>query len=232
LVASCLLIVIILLQDGVGGTGSRVGLLLMRPGQNAILALQEQISRTGVMLGTNYAFPESAYQAPINLHGQKERERTLEWTPEGASGEWFANRSIQGHFLAELRPSRASVERQSGGGDVRPTLVSRINEPLREVYYFDESNRVWMTNQLLTGRPAELKKTTIKVFNKSWWHRHVKDSGVEAGGNIDAIKAVPGYVYGVIDAKPGVWLPAHPAVEWKQEHMIVAGPVVTGREGS
>src|SRR5690606_18267044 len=68
--ATCaLLILLILIQDGTGGRGERIVLMEVRPDadENRAYLHQEQVSRTGVLLGSSFELKESAVISPVPL---------------------------------------------------------------------------------------------------------------------------------------------------------------------
>ena len=71
LAGSALLVALMILQDGVGGSGTRRVLAVMLPEQNKLALVQEQISRTGVLLGRSFAIGEPSWmqQVPTDLAG-------------------------------------------------------------------------------------------------------------------------------------------------------------------
>ncbi|NIP92090.1 MAG: hypothetical protein GWO24_00865, partial [Akkermansiaceae bacterium] len=64
--ASLLLVVLILFQDGFGGSGQRVTLMEIGPENTAYLS-QEQIARTGVLLKTGFTTTEHGYFSPVMI---------------------------------------------------------------------------------------------------------------------------------------------------------------------
>jgi amino acid transporter len=65
LAASLLLVVVILLQDGFGGVGKRVLLTYILPGEKKAVVLQEQVTRTGVLLGREFDVQEDVFLTPL-----------------------------------------------------------------------------------------------------------------------------------------------------------------------
>ena len=143
LAGSALLVALMILQDGIGGNGARRVLALMLPGQNKIAIVQEQISRTGVLLGRSFDIEEPSWMqqlpgepsSPGNSTFGNSGRRLAETDQRQRSGDWFTNRAVQAQVIEAVRPSRGRIEFFPGKSDQDPPAVlSSLGTTLAQVY--------------------------------------------------------------------------------------------------
>ena len=156
--ASVGLMLVILLQDGVGGEGQRAQVILLMPRLNLALRGQHELSRTGLVARTTFSVPEAVDL--VATVEEEEEGRTLEREGAAASGDWFRTRAVQGHWLQALAPSRERVEEVAPGAEGRPpTLVSSLSSTLGPFVYTDLEGRQWRGEGLAPGGTARLSAT-------------------------------------------------------------------------
>ncbi|MGH8045975.1 MAG: hypothetical protein ACREKL_01905 [Chthoniobacterales bacterium] len=220
--ASVLLGAVILLQDGFGGRGVRMTLRYLLPQDKQVLVMQEQASRTGLLLSRSFAGSPDIFLAPLttphSIGGQRS-SRTYTLDPRGFGGDWFVSRSTQGQFIEAMVPSREAVE-MVGMQDGAPVVRSSIPVMLAEFYFIDEKGAHWFASNLRTGESMKLVST-----DKANPMQAVKrSSGPMLGRAFEAIGNKNGYFY-AIAAKP-VCIETLPSIRWSDEKTIYIGPVV------
>ena len=221
--ASILLLVLIVLQDGFGGSGLRVGLIHVSPAQNRTVVLQEQIARTGVVLSSSFQTRDPSFIAPIAL-GTSRRgpSRKYQNVDTKFSGQWFVSRALQPHWLESVAPSRAGVvlvnAGQTGNADTPPIIVSNISAVLDEFYFRDATGRGWSAHNVYTGQRVTLATTT-----------QMPDLlPVEAGARLrtmwDRVNENKNYFYAT--SKNSASLVATlPSIGWRDDRLIYFGPL-------
>jgi hypothetical protein len=157
---------VILLQDGVGGRGQRLVLVGLLPDRHEEVVLQEQLSRTGLLLGSRFTTPEAVWIEPLDTDAER-RSQQLQRTGDAFAGEWFVSRALQGQLVETVRPSRARLELEKPAGQP-PRLVSSVPATLAQVYYVDGDGRFWQGTGVNPGHKTELKPATEAQFNE-WW---------------------------------------------------------------
>ncbi len=167
LVATAVLLVLMLLRDGVGGDGRRFTLALLDPETNAAHVLQQQVSRTGVLLGRSFPIreiswmhPERTAAASVPAPGVMSGRGAEYRESEGArrSGDWFRSRSDQGFTLQAVRSSRGRLV--VSGPPEAPEIVSSIDAPLARVLVVDADGRPWRCDALGPGERRPLARAT------------------------------------------------------------------------
>lgn len=155
LVASAALVVLILLQDGVGGWGERSAIIQILPGESQAAVWQEQASRTGVLFSSGFHLANPSVLTPINSGPRSDRtprefrSRGLDYT-----GSWFASRSRQTYFLETIIPTRAEVQLLDA---TAPVVVSSIDMVLDEISVRTADGRYWRGENLRAGEKQRLQ---------------------------------------------------------------------------
>jgi hypothetical protein len=175
LAASLLLVVVIVLQDGFGGIGKRVLLTYVLPGEKKAVILQEQITRTGVLLGREFDVQEDVFLTPLLVptRGGKSDARNYHQSGRRYGSEWFSSRSVEAHLATAVVPTRAEIRvlnaDQISQGQA-PVIISHIPVTLRELVILDRNMARWVASNVRTGERTTLTRATGKwnaVFPKS-----------------------------------------------------------------
>lgn len=165
--ASALLAVYIVMKDGFGGEGARIGTVVLLPAENQAVVTQIQLSRTGVLTGTEFELPDDVVMERNGGQGQSwdphfansARSDRYERSLGRAGGDWFASRRVQEHTLRRLSPTRARVELVAGGeGGAAPVVQSSVGTILRDFRYTDTHGRGWGVAELAPGQRATLAR--------------------------------------------------------------------------
>lgn len=154
----------ILAQDGTGGTGMRRALVVLVPGDNQAVVVQEQTARSGLLTQQAFALPSDTQltalpfetELPNPLRGIAASD--LARTDARAEGGWFRSRSRQGHLLQRLVPTRGRVERVGTGPSGAPIVQSSLGGTLRDFACTDENAVVWYARELTPGSRVTLER--------------------------------------------------------------------------
>ena len=162
---SVVLIALIILIDGFGGRGMRTVLMEVRPddGENSAYVLQEQVSRTGVLLGGGFTVTEPAVITSVPLAtsqwsrltdsndggGMRYEEKFADGKLE-VDGDWFQSRSEQGHFVRAIVPTRGRIEANGESGGA--TFLSTFDFPITTLYYQDNAGTWWKAENIVPGK--------------------------------------------------------------------------------
>lgn len=228
LAATGLLLLLMFLRDGTGGAGIRRPLCLLLPEQKALAVIQEQFSRTGVLLGSDAPIAERSWMRSAGMTNPG--TRFIEGADGWRRGDWFHGRSDQAFVLHAVRPSRGRIDVVDTAPDGTPTLVSSLDVVLDSVVYRDAEGRVWTTAELPAGARRACRAATADE-----WQRGVDLIGSDAGPLRDrAIKravAAPGTVIAVAGEAEAFAIQTHRSIRWRDERVAFIGPVtVAGGE--
>lgn len=231
---SILLIFLILFKDGLGGHGMTVGLMEVRPdaGENRAYLIQEQVSRTGVLIGGSFELGEAAAITPVPLApGDWSRLTTvnggadMRYTarPEGdrlaVSGDWFKSRSEQGQLVQAVIPTRGRLELQSDAGT--PAFTSTFNHPLDAVYYIDANRDHWRAENLRTGTAAKCVPISPDAYRQAI-DKRAGQLGQRQAELLRRASRRAGHFVAVTDDAPPV--PTFTPIRWKAHTTIITGP--------
>lgn len=218
LTASLLLIVIIVLEDGLGGNGSRVVLTYLLPAQNEAVVMQEQASRTGVLLSRGFTSRDDLFLVPVDL--KKAGGQEYEQNGKSYGGDWYASRSLQAQRAKTIVPTRARVDllnAEQATAGAPPVVVSSLPVELTELRYTDEAGKFWRGQHLRTGerqtlQPDEGSSVVNSTGGSDYLERLLKD-GRTRRGNFTALAA------------KGQFIETLPSIRWTDERAIILGPV-------
>lgn len=155
---SILLFLLILIGDGMGGTGKREVLIQINPQDHSGLITQSQICKTSVLLSNSFKLPENAGitgtrlertgKSTRNTEDIKNATRQGEW----CGGNWFTSRSTLKHQLIMPVSSRAELTLLETLPDGTPVFQSTFPGTLRHLAYQDASGKYWTIEQLPPGQ--------------------------------------------------------------------------------
>ena len=161
LAAVGILMAAIYLQDGVGGDGARRALVVLLPGDNQAAVFQEQVSRTGLLLGTSFPIAEDTICAVApadDANFQPGRPLEYNRVDGRATGDWFRGRARQAQHLRRLTPTRARVERVGTAPDGAPIVQSSVGTTLREFVVTEANGATWTADQVAPGTRVTLRR--------------------------------------------------------------------------
>lgn len=231
LATSLILIVLIILQDGFGGKGTRLVLMEVRPdeNQNAAFIHQEQFSRTGVMTSPSFTIDVPALIVPVPIDSTRWARFTDSYDTRGsydlqptdgklyAEGGWFQSRSEQGQLITAVAPTRGRIEATAKAD----TLISTFNFPIANLFYKDPMGNWHRAENVTKGRPVKLAPVdptmilpilneTAKRFTER--NRRFFENTMDRNDHFIAIS----------DSAPAI--NTHPGIDW-QTTTVITGPL-------
>ena len=232
---SVLLMAVILLQEGVGGYGGRITILHLLPDAHEALILQEQVSRTGLLLGSNFNMHEDTSIVPIEIDGQTDGNLHFATHGQNGSGDWFRSRAIQGQRLAAFRPTRATVTVVATGAQGAPVIVSSIEATLDSLIFADGNGKVWRAHQVRTGVRTPLQPMSGQEA-KTWWLKTIESTRGSTGSRLSSVAglAVKGaspdlprhhYFFATAARSAGEPIPTLSSIHWNKDEVIWLGPI-------
>jgi hypothetical protein len=224
LVATVFLLGLMFFRDGMGGAGVRRVLALLAPEQNSLAVVQEQFSRTGVLLGGSFAIREPSWMRSL---GDLQRDGAEFEEVEGRlrRGGWFRSRSDQAFLLEAVRPSRARIEFVSGRDGTPPAVISSIDVPLERVFVIDAAGKAWSAFDVATGEKQKLEPSSAEEFGR-WFDGRTGDAGPVRRAALDAVRSLRGWAYAESAQAAKVAIQTHPSIRWRDEQVTFAGPYV------
>ena len=226
LAATGFLLALMFLRDGVGGAGARRVLGLLAPEQTAMAVLQEEFSRTGVLLGSSFPIAEPAWLQPLGPRDSQ--AELLETDGRTRHGDWFRSRSDQAFLAAAVRPSRARIEVR-GGAEGRPTeVISSIEVPLERVFIIDEDGSYWTAEDVGTGEKKTLAASDAAAYAK-WCDTLAADAGPVRRAALDAVRNLRGHAYATSRQAGKVAVATLGSIRWADERADFAGPFTRSR---
>ena len=236
LIASALLLIIIIFQDGFGGKGHRLVLIEVQPKENTAFIMQQQIARTGVLLKTSFNTKENTIISPVAL----DQSRWARITPNNAGGEsryrinfedknnlsltgdWYKSRSEYGHLITSVQSTRGRLELLSS--TAQPTIASTFDFPLKKIYYLDSNGAIWQSSTpLKSGHKTELNLCQPKDY-KDWLKKQKQNLNPDSRTRLDLVKNRQGHFIAI--AEEGPFIDSLPSLHWQESTALITGPLV------
>ncbi len=157
--ASAALMGVIVLQDGAGGHGNRRAVVCLFPQSHSAVIVQEQISRTGLLLDSTFRTADPVLMEEEDSSPANQR-RTLAIDGNSFSMEWFISRAMQTQRIVAETPTRAGIALLNAAGVAQgaaPVIVSSFESTLDDLYYTDPRHRTWHGSAVRTGQKQPLE---------------------------------------------------------------------------
>ncbi|MDB6005298.1 MAG: hypothetical protein JWR15_2285 [Prosthecobacter sp.] len=234
--ASLVMVVLILLQDGTGGTGRRFIAINLEPAEASAYVTQEQVSRTGVMLGTAFEMKQPVLIEPLAMpdtpwvklkNGGTAQPTSLTQEGRERRGNFFQSRAEQGQVLRASVSTRARLELKAGAApDAPPTLISALGFTVDELFYTDAAGGDWrLENPLSTGQSATLVKADESA------RRLAREAAIQPAVQslrdqlATAIKDRHSFFIAKARSAPGFTLDTLSSIRWEDDRIVVFGQV-------
>jgi hypothetical protein len=170
--ASALLFGIIAMQDGAGGHGYRSAVICLSPHDHNAVVIQEQMSRTGLLLGSAFETRDPVWMSHLDLPTTNQQGRSLRVDGKNFSSAWFTSRAFQVQRLVSAVPTRAEITLLNGGdvaNGAAPIIESSMDSPLKNLMYVDSQHRMWKGANIETGE----KQTLAPAAQSDWTMIHL-----------------------------------------------------------
>jgi len=170
LATSLLLGGLILIKDGLGASGQALTLIYLPAGENREVRIQEQCTLGGLLLNRRFKMEQPAFLVMLKLNNNYDNRRVMNVNElKTYSGDWFASRSVSGHLLVRMDPSRARVEvvnKAPFNEKNPPQIISSVETPLEEFFFVDESKQYWKAANVSSGQKTVLTPSSPAAFNE------------------------------------------------------------------
>lgn len=233
LVASFILVVLIIFQDGFGGRGVRRVLMEVGAdgGQSAAYVHQEQFSRTGILTSGRFTVDPACLFVPVPISKSRwsrytddhNTKGTFNLQPSGGrmegSGDWWQSRSEHGHALSAVISTRGRIESTAKAGE----FVSTFDFPISTFYFLDESKQWHRATDIVTGKPF----TTTAVDATMVEPELAREAAAFTNRNkqmLNRAKTRPGHFVALTEAAPAI--NTLPGIRWKETKTVITGAVL------
>ena len=225
LVASAVLGLVILFQDGFGASGQRLTLAVMVPEQKRLVIRQEQGSRSGVLWGNGFTVTEpcAIHQIQHAAAPSAQQQQSFEEQGNRRGGDWFQSRSVQMQTLQSVRGSRGAIHLKSGEENgAAPSVLSSYDLRLAKVYLKAADGKMWEAQDLAPGEKKALKPSPWTAKSPELGAALVDRAFREATTNSTYAVAF----IADVDA-PKLALGTLEQVKWQRDEAVLVGPYLT-----
>lgn len=236
LAASALLIIMIFLQDGLGGRGMRVVLCEVRPeaAENTAYLTQEQFSRTGVLLGSRFKIDTSTVITPLPINDSAWARLSRNTTKSNGSysitgqddgslrvtGDWFQSRSEQGQQVKTILPTRGRLE--AVPNTPQPTIFSTFDFPLDTVVMQGQDNKAYRADNVSPGQRITMKEIPNHEYQAFLTEQQHRFSGRNQSA-LERLSSRPGHYVAITHSAPGV--DTLSSIRWTETTTVLTGPL-------
>ena len=230
LVATAFLLGLMFLRDGVGGAGVRRTLVVLDPDRNTMAVLQEQFSRTGILLGRSFPIREPSWMCPqptdsfgMSTTGMSRSAGSfVEVNDERRTGDWFSSRSDQAFTLQAVRPGRGRIELL--GPPEAPEVLSSLDIPLARLFFLDDDGTWWKTGPLDAGERRRLEPAGEGEGPD--WSAFLSGASPPLSRAFARLANARGYAWAEAAAPRKVAIATLDAIRWTSDAAWFVGPVV------
>ncbi len=247
LIAGLLVLAFILFEDGVGGQGRRMLVIDLESAttEKRAYITQEQISRTGVLLGNHFKLQDSSFITAVALAHSRWSPRVsysnhtnFNFAGDQLSGDWFQSRREQAQFIQSIQPTRSRIEMTT---EITPTqdpkLFSSLEFTVEDFFYVGEGGRVWKAK---TDKPIAPGSEIILVASSrselnTWWNEHSSVLSANRSNNkttdnslrrqTRALSFRPGHFFTVSKDPKLAFIETLDSIRWTNADAMIFGPV-------
>jgi hypothetical protein len=232
--ASVLMIILIFVQDGLGGRGIRVQWmeLVRDDSDNNAYIHQEQVSRSGVLIGNRFVIGDPASITPLPLPGSQwtrlsnsssnDQSYEMNIVDKGlqVSGDWFQSRSEQAQMIRAVVPTRARIESTDAANE--NALLSNFEHEIDAIYLCGKGGKYWCAEKIPSG-----KNFLTRECSQSEFENFIDNAAAMLGKNqqeqLERLSTRPGYYIALASQAP--MIETYSAIRWTQNTTIITGRV-------
>ncbi|MFM2170868.1 MAG: hypothetical protein RI957_1097 [Verrucomicrobiota bacterium] len=232
--ASVLMIILIFIQDGMGGRGIRIQWieLVRENGDNNAYVHQEQVSRTGVLVGNRFLLADPASISPLpmvnsqwtRLSNTSTNDQSYEMNVVNkglqVSGDWFQSRSEQAQMIRAVVPTRARIEFTDPANEL--SLLSNFEHEIDAIYYRGKGGKFWCAEKIPSGKNFLARECTQADFD-NFVDKARANLGNSQQQHLERLAQRQGYYIALASQAP--MIETFSAIRWTQNTTIITGRV-------
>jgi len=236
LIASILLVGFIMLKDGFGGEGARaIAIDVGSPGDNTAAIIQEQFTRTGILLDSDFTFDKDTVLTPVpapvtdfnrtgSLTSYGVFSAAIQPSDDGWSveGDFFQSRTERAQILRSVVPSRERLELLPETRDA-PQIVSSFSYPLTDIFYNGRDNQIWTASAIEPGSTVTMTRSTVEE-RAARLLPTVERFGEAHRKTLEALTYRPGSFSALAENAPS--LETHTSIDWKKTPALITGRLI------
>ena len=245
-VAACLIIVVIIfLEDGLGGRGYRATFadIQSQPGEMRLYLTQEQVSRTGVVLQSGFDANAEMVMDPVELpnsvfnplSSSSARNIAYHFNDQRYGGGFFHSRSEQGFSIRSSPPTRARIEMtESRTGGANPSLISSLPVAVTSLYFRGADGKIWATPEnaiILPGSPIYLEPSSNAAY-RNWLKESTEFFSKALGKRILTLAEERGRYFAIPKSAGSFTIASHPSIDWERELVVLSGMALNTQPSS
>lgn len=240
LVASLVIVLIILFQDGLGGNGRRVAFVDIQstPGARQYQVIQHQLSRTGVMLQPGFRNESLPLVTPVKIPesrwnplSRRNARVGLQYLGPDYAGDFFRSRNEQGFHLRQVAPTRSRLELGTPSSRGRPVVVSNLEFSVTDLFYASPDDTLWKSSPgqaIAPGESVELAPATLDEMT-TWLEGQTANFGETEAELIRSLTTQKNRFFALATDAENLMIATHPAIRWEEDLALVSGIATSSR---
>ncbi len=232
--ASVVMVILIFVQDGLGGRGIRVQwmeLVRENSDHNAYIH-QEQVSRTGVLVGNRFLLSDPSSITPLPMASSQwtrltqsssnDQSYEINTVDKGLqiSGDWFQSRSEQAQMIRAVVPTRARIESTDPANEL--ALLSNFEYEIDQIYYRGKGGKFWCAQKIPSG-----KNFLARACTQAEFVHFVRMAGANLSKSqqqqLERLAERQGYFIAQTSQAP--MIETYSAIRWTENTTIITGRV-------
>ncbi len=226
-VGALVLAVAIFIQDGTGGSGTRLIHAQVLPDAKRLLVTQEQVARCGLLFGSSFKTADPVWMQPLSEdhsnHYANDNQRVSIGADGSHYGDWFRSRTRQHHLIQSARPSRAAIEFTPGE---KPSIVSTFEGELALIHVYDADGKAWSAENVRPGERASLQSVD-KDAPRTWWNKRRTDHDLRGllSSSVEGNKIQTACFYAEAKDPGAIPIDTLPSIRWQTPLVLISGPL-------
>ncbi|MDR2512217.1 MAG: hypothetical protein LBD01_00165 [Puniceicoccales bacterium] len=233
--ASFLLFLFIIFRDGTHGEGGRIVMAHLVPAQKRLIIKQEQASRTGLLLGRKFLFPEDALIYPFTLSNasMKSDSNTYIKTHDGWAGDWFNARDMQGQYIQTSRPAHGGIRVTLPKAGKPGKIISSLDFIIETLYFVSPDGKsIYEATNIAPGIQGSFKQVDpdpmiARSKMLGAWKAFARYGEVTLQGGLGDVGSGlrDGFFYAKLEKAADLAIPTLDVISWHTDIALIAGPV-------
>ncbi len=232
--ASLVFVIVILMEDGIGGNGKRIAFVTLSPETASSTVFQQQASRCGALLGTSFSFSEPTLVMPISsLELDRENGGSVSLSQTGTefSGGWFKSRQKQVQTVSSVIPSRARIDvgKQAGTEESpKRSFTNTTNTAIQQFAFVDKKNNYYASSKTLN--PGDSVTITAKTGGNTAGLDYVSESAnsldSRTRNELTKLLRAGGQIIAFADDAPELCIDTLDSIEWDSSPAVLIQAVI------
>ena len=189
--------------------------------------MQQQVAASALLFNTSFRLPENVHMYPLlETFSEQQRQFSFSREQEMLYGDWFSNRSSQGHMLTQTLPTRAEISIDSSAKI--PSVISTVNTRIETLAVCIGEGNYYKASSVAPGSKNQLTPMSASEF-KTWYSNNITQLSQDIlSEKLAGVTRECNFFIGLSPAVSEFTIETLPQVRWAKDNSIVFGFVDSG----